>query len=161
MKAFDLQSPKRAGQELLRAAVHLKASDLHLVDAMMPTARVDGSLIPLLEFAPMDERSLAAALEALQTDPADLQHFRKEKELDSRCEVPSLAQFRGNAAIHRGTIKICLRVLPADVPSLDPLGLPPVLEHMAAYPRGLVLVCGPTGSGKSTTLAAMVDHINR
>ncbi len=147
-------------ERLLRELVGRGASDLHLTVGQRPTLRIDGTLRELEETAVLvsaDTEGLAAAL--LTTDQR--RRFDEEHDLDFAFDVPGLARFRGNCSRQRGRIALALRHIPHRVESLEELGLPPILSRLAARPRGLVLVTGPTGSGKSTTLAAMVDLINR
>ena len=147
-------------ERLLRELVGRGASDLHLTVGQRPTLRIDGALRELEETAVLvsaDTEGLAAAL--LTTDQR--RRFDEEHDLDFAFDVPGLARFRGNCFRQRGRIALALRHIPHRVESLEELGLPPIVSRLAARPRGLVLVTGPTGSGKSTTLAAMVDLINR
>ncbi len=147
-------------ERLLRELVGRGASDLHLTVGQRPTLRIDGTLRELEETAALvsaDTEGLAAAL--LTTDQR--RRFDEEHDLDFAFDVPGLARFRGNCFRQRGRIALALRHIPHRVESLEELGLPPIMSRLAARPRGLVLVTGPTGSGKSTTLAAMVDLINR
>ena len=147
-------------ERLLRELVGRGASDLHLTVGQRPTLRIDGTLRELEETAALssaDTEGLAAAL--LTTDQR--RRFDEEHDLDFAFDVPDLARFRGNCFRQRGRIALALRHIPHRVESLEELGLPPIMSRLAARPRGLVLVTGPTGSGKSTTLAAMVDLINR
>ena len=146
--------------ELLRATVAAEASDLHMTAGSPPLVRVHGILNPLPLYDPMTDEDIRVVLEALVPDQEDLDRFRSQWELDFAHTIPGLTRFRGNACMQRGTVKISLRVLPLEIPTPDDLGLPAVVKTLAEQPKGLVLVCGPTGSGKSTTLAAMINHIN-
>ena len=145
--------------ELLTAAVQAGASDLHLKSGNYPMMRVHGELRPIVE----DRRLDPPAMEALAAElmPAALQpRLAREHEADFAHSVAGLGRFRCNVFRQRGTIAMVLRVIPIQVSSLEDLELPPVLKIIAEGERGLILLTGTTGSGKSTTLAAMVDHIN-
>ncbi len=146
--------------ELLGMAVDAGASDLHLKAGNYPMLRVHGALRPANEDRRLDPDTLQALASALI--PAALQaRFMAEHEVDFAHSVPGLGRFRCNVFKERGTVAMALRVIPMDVSSIEMLGLPPVLRRVAEEERGLVLLTGTTGSGKSTTLASMVDHINR
>ena len=145
---------------LLEEMVARGASDLHLTAGERPKLRVDGDLVnaaPEQVLGPRD--TMALAYSAL-TD-AQKKRFEQEDELDFAFGIPQLARFRGNAFKQRGCVSLAVRQVPFIIKPLDELGLPSVVSKMAEKPRGLVLVTGPTGSGKSTTLAAMLDKINR
>lgn len=145
---------------LLREMVRLRASDLHLTAGQPPRVRIDGSLAALEDRDPLESegtRRLARSLLA----PTLWRRFEEGGEVDFAFEVPGLARFRGNCFRQRGRLALSVRHIPREVAPLEDLGLPSILNHFARRPRGLVLVTGPTGSGKSTTLAAMVDGINR
>ena len=145
---------------LLREMVRSGASDLHLTAGQPPRLRIDGSL------ADSGEGGVLEATDTLRLAHSVLggtqrRRFEEDDELDFSFEVPALARFRGNCFRQRGRVTLSIRHIPRDVAPLDELGLPPVLNRFTERPRGLVLVTGPTGSGKSTTLAAMVDLVNR
>lgn len=147
-------------ERLLREMVERGASDLHLTVGERPTLRIDGALKGIEDLAVLlatDTDGLAAAL----LTPEQRRRFREEHDLDFAFDVPGLARFRGNCFRQRGRTALALRHIPHRVVSLEELGLPPIMNRLTTRPRGLVLVTGPTGSGKSTTLAAMVDLINR
>lgn len=147
-------------EALLREMVRRGASDLHLTAGHPPRLRVDGSLADGGAggaLAPADTRRMAHSL----LTGAQRRRFEEEDELDLSFEVPELARFRGNCFRQRGRVALSVRHIPREPAPLEELGLPSILNHFAERPRGLVLVTGPTGSGKSTTLAAMVDRINR
>ncbi|MHB9143895.1 MAG: type IV pilus twitching motility protein PilT [Symbiobacteriia bacterium] len=146
--------------ELLHQAVCAGASDLHLSAEAPPTLRVDGELRPL-GGETLSAAILAEMFAALVTDNALREVFHRSGELDFAYSVQGLGRFRLNAYRQRGSIALAVRIIPHEVPSLASLGLPSVLADLASRPHGLVLVTGPTGSGKSTTLAALIDHINR
>ena len=144
---------------LLEEMLQKKASDLHLTVGERPKIRVDGDLVDSSVdrvLKPKDTLNLAYSI---LTD-AQKNRFETEDELDFSFGVQNLSRFRGNCYRQRGCVAMALRHIPYQIESLDKLGLPPVVKKLAERPRGLVLVTGPTGSGKSTTLAAMVDKIN-
>jgi len=145
--------------DLLKIAVERKASDLHLKVGTHPVIRVDGDLIPLPELKRMmQEDTIAMAFSIMNA--RQKQRFKEEFEIDIAYSVPGLGRFRCNVFQQRGTVGLVLRVIPARILTLRELMLPPVLERIAEERRGLVLCTGTTGSGKSTTLASMVDFIN-
>ncbi|HHY60738.1 MAG TPA: type IV pilus twitching motility protein PilT [Clostridia bacterium] len=145
--------------ELLKASAERKASDLHLAVGIPPMARVRGELVPL-DFPSLTPDSIKEVLEPILRPPYD-QYFEENLELDISYAIPGVARFRANVMKQRGTLAAVFRVVPFEIPDIDKLGLPPQVKDLCYLPRGLVLVTGPTGSGKSTTLAAMVDLINR
>lgn len=143
---------------LLRQAVSRRASDLHLTVGVPPLVRVDGSL-DTLDYHTLSPEDTVQALLAL-SDKEQQVRFQEQGELDFSYALAGFSRFRVNAFRQRGSVALVLRSIPEQVPSLEELGLPDVLRELADKPRGLVLVTGPTGSGKSTTLAAMINHIN-
>jgi twitching motility protein PilT len=145
---------------LLHRAVALGASDLHLKVGSFPMARVHGHLRPVSEDAKLGHEELVE-MAASVMPAAHRQKFKDAQEVDLAYSVPGLGRFRCNVFQQRGTIGMVLRVIPIQIKTVDELGLPPVLKKIASEERGLVLVTGTTGSGKSTTLAAMIDYINR
>jgi twitching motility protein PilT len=146
---------------LLRHAVDLGASDIHLKVDRPPVLRRDGGLMPL-DVPPLDEAALEAILEQVGRRSAErLQRFRETGDLDIAYQEEDLPRFRVNAYRQRGAISFAFRVIPRQVPTLQQLGLPPVVQTLAEEHRGLILVTGATGSGKTTTLAAMIDHMNK
>jgi twitching motility protein PilT len=144
---------------LLKIAVASGASDLHLKVGSYPMMRVNGGLVVASEIKRLERADTEAIAGALFT-PDHLEKFRKSQEVDLAHSVPGLGRFRCNVFQQRGTVGMVLRVIPTRIRNIDELGLPPVLKNIALEERGLVLVTGTTGSGKSTTLAAMIDHIN-
>ena len=145
--------------DLLKIAVERKGSDLHLKVGSHPVIRIDGDLIPLGELKRlMQEDTIAMAFSIMNA--RQKQRFKEELELDIAYSVPGLGRFRCNVFQQRGVVGLVLRVIPARIQTVRELMLPPVLERICEERRGLVLVTGTTGSGKSTTLAAMVDYIN-
>ena len=145
--------------DLLKAAVEKGASDLHLKVGSYPMARIHGHLAPVSDEKLLDHEDLVEMAASIMST-AQRQKFKDAQEVDLAYSVAGLGRFRCNVFQQRGTIGIVLRVIPVKVMNLDELGLPPVLKKIAAEERGLVLVTGTTGSGKSTSLAAMIDYIN-
>jgi twitching motility protein PilT len=145
--------------DLLATAVKRGASDLHMKVGSFPMLRIDGTLVPATQekrLDPLDMENMAATL----LSPEQRAKYDKSQEVDVAYAVPTLGRFRCNVFQQRGTIGMVLRVIPSRVPTVDELQLPPVLKKIAEEERGLVLVTGTTGSGKSTSLAAMLNHIN-
>lgn len=145
--------------DLLTLAVKRDASDLHLKVGSVPMLRVRGELTPASTDVRLTHDDMTAAMTAV-VPPRTLDTFGDSHELDLAYSVPGLGRFRCNAFQQRGTIGMIFRIIPMRVPSVEQLLLPSVLKRIASEERGLVLVTGTTGSGKSTTLAAMVDHVN-
>jgi twitching motility protein PilT len=144
---------------LLEEVVRKRASDLHLQVGLPPMLRVDGSLIPVAGFNPLDEQGVESLVFAI-LDEDQRQILLKDKEFDFSFAFGTLGRFRVNAYHERGNLAAALRLIPNEIKSVVELGMPNVVMSFADFPRGLVLVTGPTGSGKSTTLAALVDKIN-
>ena len=145
--------------DLLKIAVERKASDLHLKVGSHPVLRIDGELTSLVELKRlMQEDTITMAFSIMNA--RQKQRFKDEFEIDIAYSVPGLGRFRCNIFQQRGTVGIVMRVIPGRILSIRELLLPPALERICEEQRGLVLVTGTTGSGKSTTLAAMVDQIN-
>src|SRR5688572_3764565 len=145
--------------DLLKIAVERKASDLHLKVGSHPIIRVDGDLIMMPEFKKlMQEDTIAMAFSIMNA--RQKQRFKEELEIDIAYSVPGLGRFRCNVFQQRGAVGLVLRVIPARILGIRELMLPPVLEKIAEERRGLVLCTGTTGSGKSTTLAALIDYVN-
>jgi twitching motility protein PilT len=147
---------------LLYRAVEAGASDIHLKLGRPPMLRRDGSLGPLSDWPELDERELESILTTVTAlQPPKLEHFRDSGDLDISYSAADLPRFRVNGFLQRGALSFAFRVIPKKVPQFTDLGLPPGIERLANEHRGLVLVTGATGSGKTTTLAAIIDHINR
>jgi twitching motility protein PilT len=144
----------------LRSMVEIGASDLHLTSGAPPTVRVSGSLYPLQGFSALEAESLRRTLYAVLTQK-QREKFEANLELDLSYSVRGLARFRVNLYQQRESVGAAFRVIPYEIKPLEQLGVPPVVANLAGLPRGLVLVTGPTGSGKSTTLAAIIDLANR
>jgi len=147
---------------LLRRAVELGASDIHLKVGLPPILRRDGALGPLEESPSLSDGDAEAVLELVgKRSPDRLEAFKTSGDLDIAYQEEDLPRFRVNAFRQRGHISLAFRVIPKNVPNFDALKLPAGVRRLAEEHRGLVLVTGATGSGKTTTLAAMIDHINR
>lgn len=144
---------------LLEEVIKKKASDLHLQVGLPPILRVDGALAPVTGAAVLTEDTIETLIFAI-LDDEQKQILLKDKEFDFSFAFGDLGRFRVNAFHERGNLAAALRLIPNELLSTEQLGLPKVVDKFADYPRGLVLVTGPTGSGKSTTLAALVDKIN-
>jgi len=145
--------------DLLRLAKENNASDLHLVVNSPPMLRINGSLGSLDGMPPLSPEEISQAFIQLTT-PEQREEFQHTLELDFGYTLPGVGRLRCNVAQQRGAISFALRLLPPVIPSIDELELPQVCKELALRPRGLVIVSGPTGSGKTTTLAAMIHHIN-
>jgi twitching motility protein PilT len=146
-------------QELLKDMVELKASDLHIKAPSSPVFRIDGALTHNEKYDAISPEDVEKVLGDIATEP-QRETFYREKELDFAYGVPGLARFRINVQRQRGTLSMVFRMIPFRVPTIDELGLPQILKELMMKPRGLIVITGPTGSGKSTTLAAMVNHLN-
>jgi twitching motility protein PilT len=145
--------------KLLRLAVDEGASDLHLKVPSPPVLRIDGALVVQENLPPLTADDIESIFQEI-TAREQRVAFVKDLELDFAYSVPGLARFRVNVLQQRGTIGIAFRFVPFTLPTIGELGLPRILEELILKPRGLILVTGPTGSGKSTTLAAMLNHLN-
>lgn len=144
---------------LLEEVINKKASDLHLQVSLPPMLRIDGSLKPVAGATALNEEGVEALIFAILDDDQK-QILLKDKEFDFSFAFGDLGRFRVNAFHERGNLAAAFRLIPNELKSTEELGLPQVVKDFANYPRGLVLITGPTGSGKSTTLAALVDQIN-
>jgi twitching motility protein PilT len=145
--------------DLLTIMIERNASDVHITTGTYPQIRLHGKLLPLTQFevlTPQDTQRLAYSV----LNEAQKQKFEEESELDLSFGIQGLARFRCNVYRQRGAVAAAIRVVPFKIRSFAELNLPPIVEQLAERPKGLILVTGPTGSGKSTTLAAMVDKIN-
>src|SRR5207249_2857309 len=146
--------------DLLKIAVDNGASDLHLKVGTFPMMRVRGTLLPVTEEKRLDHEDVVAMSAAIMSTQ-QRQKFKETQEVDLAYSVAGLGRFRCNIFQQRGTVGLVLRVIPMQIRTVDELGLPHVLKKIAEEERGLVLVTGTTGSGKSTTLAALIDFINK
>jgi len=144
--------------QLLKAMVEKGASDLHITTGSPPQLRIDGDLVPL-KTAPLTPVETKQLCYSILTD-AQKHKFEEESELDLSFGVKGLSRFRANVFMQRGAVAGAFRTIPFKILSFAELGLPPIVAELAKKPRGLVLVSGPTGSGKSTTLASIIDKIN-
>ena len=144
--------------QLLKTMIEKNASDLHLTTGTSPQLRIDGKLHPL-RMPPLSPQETKQLCYSVLTD-AQKHKFEEHNELDLSFSVQKLSRFRGNIFVQRGNVAGAFRAIPFKIHSFDDLGLPGVVAKLAQKPRGLVLVTGPTGSGKSTTLATMIDKIN-
>jgi len=144
---------------LLHLAISKGASDLHLVVASPPLFRINGMLGPVDDMLPLTPKDINQAFNQITSDK-ERDDFNRCLELDFGYTIPGVGRFRCNAAKQCGTISLVIRLLPLVIPALDELELPEVCKELVLKRRGLVVVSGPTGSGKSTTLAAMIDYLN-
>ena len=144
--------------ELLKKMIEMGGSDLHITTNSAPRVRVHGHLRPL-EMPPLTAADTKSLAYSVLTD-AQKHRFEENLELDFSFGLKNLARFRGNVFNQRGAVAAVFRTIPWEIKGFDSLGLPPIVKSMCDKPRGLILVTGPTGSGKSTTLAAMLDKIN-
>lgn len=142
----------------LKLCVEKKASDLHLTENSPPILRIDGRLI-LTDFPPLTKEELKKSIYGILSD-LQKEKFEKDKELDFSLALEGLERFRVNIHIQKGSVEAAFRRIPLYVPTITELGLPPAITDFARRPSGLVLITGPTGSGKTTTLAAMVNVVN-
>jgi len=145
---------------LLKATVQKNASDLHLKVGRPPLFRVSGDLMPEESHPPLTQQEMEKALFAIMS-PQMVERFKNELEADIAYDIEDLARFRINLFQQRGKLGAVCRRIPLDIPNMEDLGLPTVLKELALRKQGWVLVAGPTGSGKSTTMASMVEYINR
>src|SRR5436190_15719415 len=144
--------------QLLTTTVQMEGSDLHIKSESPPLVRVHGDLFPL-DYPPFTMEQ-AKELSYSILSPEQIAHFEEDLELDLAYEIPGLARFRGNLMQQRGNVGSVFRVIPLKIQTMEELNLPAVCRYYSERPRGLVLVTGPAGSGKSTTQAAMIDYIN-
>ena len=153
-------TPQPKIEALLEEVVRKKASDLHLQVGVPPMLRVDGALVPIPDQAALNEPAIEELVFALlEEDQKKI--LLRDKEFDFSFAFGDLGRFRVNAFHEKGNLAAALRLIPSNILSIEELGLPPVLSKFTKFPQGIVLVTGPTGSGKSTTLAALVDQINK
>jgi twitching motility protein PilT len=145
--------------DLLKQAHNLEASDLHIKVGSPPILRIHGELTPLTSEKRLSHEDATKIALAVMT-PGQTEVFKKKNDIDLAYSVPGLGRFRCNIFMQRGTVGLVFRVIPMRIPSIEELNLPEVIKKIAGEPRGLILVTGTTGSGKSTTLASMIDIIN-
>jgi len=146
--------------EVLRRMVEARASDVHLTPGFPPAIRDKGKITPMDGFPVLTGQETREVVFSILNDD-QRKRFENHKQLDFAYAIPNVARFRVNCFFQRGAVSAAFRFVPQEIPALDSLGVPPVLRELTEKPRGFVLVTGPTGSGKSTTLAAMIDVINR
>lgn len=147
-------------ENLLDECVRRNASDLHIQFGLPPVLRIDGALVPIAGAPALTDEMLQQLIFAT-LDEEQQKSYIKDKEFDYSFAFGDIARFRVNAFHERGRMAAAFRLIPNQIKTVNDLGLPQIIESFANFPRGLVLVTGPTGSGKSTTLAALIDKINR
>src|SRR3989344_1200349 len=157
-RATDMQNYKKQLNELLAATAEKGGSDLHLSPGYYPTIRIDWRLVPLTDRKILDKQSLDNLVLSLLAD-GPKEKFLAEKELDFAYEISNKLRFRVNVYHTRGSFAAAFRLIPEEIKTLEELNLPPILKIFAKLSQGFVLVVGPNGHGKSTTLAAMIDLI--
>lgn len=146
--------------DLIKIAIENDASDLHLKEGNFPTIRVHGALRPLTRFPRLTDEATRALVDQIANDyQKDV--LQKELDMDLSCSLEGFGRFRGSIYNQRGSLAIALRIIPLEIKTIKQLLLPEILESLSLSKRGLILVTGATGSGKSTTLSAMISHINR
>jgi len=160
MQGQETQQEPLSLSDLLKKLIELSGSDLHLTTNTPPQVRVDGHLRPIEGMRPLTSADTKSLAYSVLTD-SQKHRFEEALELDFSFGVRGLSRFRANLFNQRGAVGAVFRAIPYEIKSFDDLGLPPVVSQLCEKPRGLILVTGPTGSGKSTTLAAMLDKINR
>ncbi|MEO0294066.1 MAG: PilT/PilU family type 4a pilus ATPase [candidate division WOR-3 bacterium] len=144
---------------LLKKMIEVEASDLHLKVGIPPILRINGELVPM-EMNKLTKEDLRIIASSLMTKKQQ-EAFLREKEADFGIGIPGISRFRVNIYVQRGSIALAIRPISREIKTIEELNLPPVLNELASLPRGLILVTGTTGSGKSTTLASMIDQINK
>src|SRR6476659_2630706 len=145
----------------LRYLIASEGSDLHLKVPSPPLVRLHGKLEPIPGLEPLSPEDTIGAVQEMLHDPNKLAEFEAENEVDFSYSMEGLARFRVNAFYQRGTVSVVMRAIPVNIKSVEELNLPSVISRLAEEERGIILLTGTTGSGKSTTLAAMIDHMNR
>jgi twitching motility protein PilT len=146
-------------QEFLKKIVEKGASDMHIKVSRPPLMRLRGDLVPFENVPPLTNDDVRALIQSITT-PEQQKKLQAEKELDFSFYVDGLARFRGNVFHQRGLLSAVFRIIPTQIPTVQSLGLPPVLSELVTRPQGLFFVTGPTGSGKTTTLASLVQFVN-
>jgi twitching motility protein PilT len=145
---------------VLTRMAEMNASDVHLTPGFAPAVRIRGRIVPMEDQDPLTPQQTREIVYSILNDD-QRKRFENNQQLDFAYAIPNVARFRVNCFFQRGAISAAFRHIPQDIKTVEQLGLPPVMQEFARKPRGLVLITGPTGSGKSTTLAALVDQINR
>ena len=146
--------------EVLSRMVEMRASDVHLTAGVPPSVRVKGRIVPMEGFEPMMPQQTRDVVYSILNDD-QRKRFENNQQIDLAYAIPNVARFRVNCYFQRGAVSAAFRLVPQEIPTLESLALPQILREFTRKPRGFVLVTGPTGSGKSTSLAAMIDVINR
>lgn len=146
-------------EDILRFGVQRNCSDVHLKAGAPPLFRLHGDLYPATNVPPLSPEDTKRLVFSVLPDERK-EEFERRKEVDFAFTIPNLARFRVNVLMQRGTVEAVFRIIPLRIPSFEELGLPPIVRYFCERPRGIVLVTGPAGCGKTTTLAAMVDYIN-
>ncbi len=154
-----MSPPEFDFSEVLRLMVETRASDVHLTAGFPPAIRDKGKIQPMEGFPVLNGQQTREVVYGILNDD-QRKRFENNQQLDFAYAIPGVARFRVNCFFQRGSVSAAFRLVPQEVPGLDSLAVPPVLHELTTKPRGFVLVTGPTGSGKSTTLAAMLDSIN-
>jgi twitching motility protein PilT len=145
---------------VLATVAHRQASDLHLTAGARPMIREKGKVTPMEDFPVLSPQQTREVVYGILSED-QRKRFENARQLDFAYAIPNVARFRVNCYMQRGSVSAAFRLVPGGIPSLEDLGVPPILREFTRKPRGFILVTGPTGSGKSTTLAAMIDVINR
>ncbi len=156
---LDIKLKQATLKSLLTEMIDLKASDLHLTVGIPPTIRTDGSLEPM-NYGRLSAEKVQSLAYSVLTDKQK-KEYEQNNELDLSFGITGLSRFRANVFKQRGTVAMAIRTIPYEILAFDVLGLPKIVEEMVRLPKGLILVTGPTGSGKSTTLASIIDKINK
>jgi twitching motility protein PilT len=159
MAAINVMKGELHVNDLLERVVDLGGSDLHMTVGLHPSVRIHGEIKPLTEFPEMNGSEIRRMIYAILTQ-RQRERFENDLELDTSHSVPGIGRFRVNVFLQRDSVGSVMRVIPFDIVPFENLGLPPAVVQFADLPRGLVLVTGPTGSGKSTTLASLIDIVN-
>ena len=161
--AFDTSTntggPEPAMHALMGLLVQKEGSDIHLIPGLPPVVRIDGELQRVPGYPVLGQPEMEALMRPIMTDE-QLKLFIERKDFDFGYQYKNLGRFRVNTYLNKGGWASCLRLIPTRIKSVDELGLPAIFKRLTEYPQGLVLVTGPTGEGKSTTLASMIDRIN-
>src|SRR5207245_3126879 len=158
---MDMENPPQVSlSELLHRLSELGGSDLHVTTGTPPLVRVHGTIRPLDGYRPLTSAETKQLAYSVLTDAQKLR-FEENLELDFSFGIKGLSRFRANLFNQRGAVGAVFRAIPYEIKGFEALGLPPIVKKLCEKPRGLILVTGPTGSGKSTTLAAMIDKVNQ
>lgn len=145
---------------ILSKAIEQEASDILIIVGMPPIIRINTELIMLKNFGDVDAACVQQMIVSM-LDDEQMKSFNKNKDIDFSITAADGMRFRVNAHYQKGSLALAMRLIKSTIPDIESLGLPPIVRNFARLPRGLVLVTGPTGSGKSTTLASLIEEINR